>query len=383
MQENEMIQAVKTELQPLVDKLKNYVDDKNAELKTGLENLNDRMTIGKPLARSGSWIDPIVSKAGKSVDTFKNHGKTSFDVEIKSAATAVDFGLTTTTGAGVVVADRLPGIASEPVRTPTLLETIVTGTTNSDRVTWVEKTDEAGDPAFRKEFETFPQRSWKTTMKTAYCKKLTVFSDYSREILEDVADFEQELRRDLVEKTRLALESNILNGEGGAEADQDLKGILEYAQAWGNGTFTVDAPSVYDVLSVAINQIKTEHHNPNVIMMHPSTAMQMELTKDDNGQYVTPPFVTASGTIKGLPIVTTTLLNEGEALVMDGTRARFLWRRNWTMEISDSHGDNFVEDTFTVRLTGRGALVIKDTDAKAFVHVADIDTAIVALTAAS
>jgi hypothetical protein len=97
-----------------------------------------------------------------------------------------------------------------------------------------------------------------------------------------------------------------------------------------------------------------------------------------------PPFAAANGTqVEGLPVITNTLLGPTEILIMDGTKAQFLWKRNWQLELSDSHSENFAKDVLAVRLTGRGVLKIKNTDAKAFVHVADYTDAIAALTPSS
>jgi HK97 family phage major capsid protein len=368
-------QELQDALQQKVDALKEHINDGPiADLKADIQGLNEKIEERRQSFRpqGQTFLQPFIQKASKAIPAFKQSGKQSFELELKVAE---DMGLTSTTGAGVVIGDRMPGIHSEPARRPVLMDYILTGTTNSDKVTWVEANTKEGAPAFKKEFETFPLRSWETVQKTAYVKKLTVYSSFSREILEDLEGFQSEVRRDLMERIQIVLETNVLRGDEGAEAQAELKGILEYAQAWNNGTFTVTDPNVYDVIAVGINQIKKEHHNPNVILMSPSTAMQMNLTKDDNGNYVTGQ--------NSLPVVTTTLLSDGEMLIMDGMKAMFKWRRNWVMEMTDSHGTEFIKDMFTIRLSGRGALVIKDTDAKAFVHVTSVDDAITALTPSS
>jgi HK97 family phage major capsid protein len=380
----EVIDAIQKELQKKIDELKEKMKQDaelnvKEDLQVHINNLNEKIEEMRGYSftttKQGSFLSPFVEKAAKAIPNFKQHGKQSFELELKSSPTAESMGLTSTTGAGVVVGDRIPGIHSEPARRPIMLDYILSGTTNSDKVTWVESTDKAGEPAFKKEFEEFPQRSWQTVQKTAYVKKMAVYSNFSREILEDLEGFQNELRRDLMERIQLILDTNILRGDEGGAAEAELKGILEYAQAWDNGTFTVADANVYDVIAVAKTQIKKEHHNPNVILMSPDTAMRMNLTKDDNGNYV-------AGKNE-LPVVTSTLLSDGEMLIMDGTKAQFKWRRNWTMEMTDSHDQDFTKDMFTVRLTGRGVLVIKDTDAKAFVHVTSVDDAITALTPSS
>lgn len=351
-----------------------------------ITSLNEKFELMKTEQKANeSVVDAITKDLVPMLKDLKETGRAVVkEITVKSDPVAVSMGVTTTTGAGVIQADHQLGINYAPQRQPMILNTILNGTTNSDTVTWVEKTDEVGAPAFKKEFETYPKRSWKTVLRTALVKDVTVYAEYHKNILEDLSGFDAELKRDLVEQIQLTLDTNLLRGEGGTSSDADHKGILEYAQVWDNGTFTVTDPQIYDVIAVGVNQVRKEHHNPTVICMSPSTAMQMKLTKDDNGNYVMPPFVAANGiNVDGLPVLTNTLFNDGEILIMDGGKAEYKWRRNWTLEVTNSHAENFVKGVITVTLTGRGVLKIKTTDAKAFVHIASVSTAITALTPAS
>jgi HK97 family phage major capsid protein len=359
-------------------------------LQSQIDKLNQKHEALKLTGKKAeSFLDSIISKAIELKASYTEKGKAIADITLKSGP--LDFGLTTTTGDGIPQGDREPGINYAPKRRPVMLDVILSGATNSNVVEWVEKTDEEGAPAFKKEFETFPKRSWKSILRSLTVKKIAVFAEYSKEILEDVDFFQAELRRDLVEQIQLILDREILNGDEGAADEAGLKGILEYAQAWTNlipgptpELYTLPEPSIYDVIAVGVNQIEEAHHFPTVIMMRPATAMAMKLSKDKEGRYLMPPFATANGTtVEGLPVVTNTLLKPGEILIMDGTKAQFLWKRNWQLEMSDSHSDNFAKDVLAVRLTGRGVLKVKNTDAKAFVYIADVRDAITALTPSS
>ena len=371
------------EINTKFDTLKDSYTEKSITdgIQTQVDALNTKLAEMKTTKKEATtFIDEVLTKAVEVFKDYKSKGKGAMEFEIKSGP--LSLGVSTTTGAGVILEDREPGINYEPKRRPLMLTLIRSGVTTSDRVSWVEKTDEDGAPAFRKEFETFPKRAWKTVLKESLVKKIAVLVEYSNEIEEDLDGFMPELRRDLIEQIELELDKNILRGEGGGASDADLKGILEYAQAWDNDGY-VDAAgkaNIYDVIAVGVNQIDEEHHNANVIVMSPKTAMAMKLSKDDDGRYLMPPFSAANGvTVDGVRVVTNTLLTKGEILIMDGTRAELKWKRGWRLEMSDSHSDNFDKDVMAVRLSGRCALKIKDTDAKAFVYIADTDVAIAAL----
>lgn len=369
----------------VLEKLQNKVEEVVRPLQDQVDRLQEKQD-GHPFQTKQQTVSLINETLKNAVGLLESVKKTRYgkaDIEIKSGV--IDMGITTSTGAGVVLGDREPGISSAPKRKPIILDNIQVGTTNSNTVEWVEKTDEEGNPAFRKEFETLPNRSWKTVLKQSLVKKIGVNSDHSKEIMEDVESFRSELQSDLVEQIQLVLDHNLLYGTGGGSDDQDNKGILQHAQAWSNTVngepYTVDNPNIFDVIAIGLNQIEEEHHMPSVILMRPSTALEMQLSKDKNGMYVLPPFTSNNGlVVKGLPVVTNTLLNPKEIVLMDGTKAKYFFKRNWQLEISDSHDDNFTKDVITVKLTGRGAIRIKETDAKAFVHISNVDTAILSLT---
>ena len=381
-------QAFETQMAEINEKLSKLPDDFAAknfgnELQTQIDKLNEKYDALQDTGKKAEhFADQLIKNMPDVIASYKEKGKATSVMTLKSGAEIM--GTSTTTGAGVILEDRMPGINYEPERQPALLNVIRTSTTNSDTVSWVEKTNEQGDAAFKKELETYPLRSFETILRTALVKKIAVYAEYTREAMEDVDGFTAEVRRDLVEKIQLQLDNNILNGTGGSSSDADHSGILNVAQAWDNDGFGVAKANIYDVLAVAINQVQIEHHQPNVIMMHPSLAMAMKLTKDDNGNYVMPPFAAANGVrVDSLPVLTNTLFDTKEILVMDSTRVDYKIKRDWQLLMTDSHAENFTKDVITVTLTGRGALVIKNVDYKAFVHVSDYTTAITALLDAS
>lgn len=357
------------------------VNDLEKQIKELNEAIKGMKVNGKKEAEKGLF-SLIAEKAGAIINDYKEKGKAIMDFDVKSAL-GITMGISVSVGTGVILEDREPGINAAPTRKPVMTDVILTGSTGSDRVTWVEKTDEAGNPAFKKEFETMSKRSWKTVLKTAYVKEISVLAEYSKLILEDLTGFMEELRRDLSQAINLTLDENILRGTGGGVSDADLKGVLQYAQPWSNvfGTVTkyVKNANIFDVANVGVTQIAKEHHNATVILMCESTALDMELAKDANGNYVFPMWA-GNKRVKNIPVVTNELFNEGEMLIMDGSKVMLKWKRGWTLEMTDSHGDNFAQNVLAVRLTGRAALRIKDTDAKAFVYVASVADAIDALT---
>jgi HK97 family phage major capsid protein len=302
------------------------------------------------------------------------------DMQLK---TAIDMGLTTAITGQIPQAEREPGIAYAPEQPLSLLNVIPTGTTSSNKLEWVEKTDENGLPAFRAEFLAAPQRSWKSIVRSTDVSKLTVYSEFSKEILDDVDYFRSEVYRDLSTQMRLKLESSAYSGDG---TPPELKGVLEYAQPWDNDGNKLEAgvsANIYDVIGAAVTQIGKEYHTANVVMVNNWLFRKMRWTKDSNNNYIIPPFVSGGQTIENLRVVITELVDDNCLLVADINKAQLYIKKDLVLEMFDQHAENAIKDIVVVKATMRAALKIKNTDAKAFVYCDDVAAAITALEVAT
>jgi HK97 family phage major capsid protein len=355
-------------------------DALQSQIDTMIKNIEDLKTGNKKTATNpmGEIVNGFVELAKEMKE--KGQPKVSKSMELK---TVIDMGLTTAITGQIPQAEREPGIAYEPEQPLSLLNVIPTGTTTSNKLEWVEKTDEQGNPAFRAEFLAAPQRSWKSIVRSTDVQKLTVFSEFSKEILEDVDYFRSEVYRDLSTQMRLKLESSVYEGNG---TPPELKGILEYTQAWDNDGNKLEAgvsANIYDVIGAAITQIGKEHHTANVVMVNNWLFRKMRWTKDSNNNYIIPPFVSGGQTIENLRVVVTELVDDNELLVCDMTKAQLYIKKDLVLEMFDQHAENAIKDILVVKATMRAALKIKNTDAKAFVYCDDVAAAITALEVAT
>lgn len=353
----------------MIDKMQPQIDDL-------IKQLNDVKASGKAPEKVLNPIDQIVKGFSNLLKEKKGKDKASTELEIK---TVIDMGLTTAITGQIPQAMREPGIAYAPEQPLSLLNIIPTGTTTSNKIEWVEKETEEGTPAFKKEFENAPQRSWKSKVYSTDVRKVTVYSEYSKEMVEDVDYFESEVRRDLPYQMQRALETGIYSGDG---TDPALKGILEFAQTWDNGTVKLAAgleANIYDVIGWAHTQINKEHHEADTVLVNNVTARKMRWTKDVNNNYIIPPFVSMGQSIEGMRLIVTELVADNELLVMDSRKAMLYIKKAMTLELFDQHGTNALADILMLKATMRAALKIKNTDAKAFVYCDDISAALTAL----
>jgi HK97 family phage major capsid protein len=368
MTDNEL----KREVDKIAEGLNKKFEDserRNKDLQEQIDELTKRsdkfnVTPGRVNKNFGTVLE---KEAKTALTKMKEAGNKTYIHEFKSDIMGVGQGYNS--GAGVVLEDREPGIHQAPLRKPVILDYIPQGTTTSDTVSWLEKTSIDGVPLFKKELETAPLRKYKLARKTRGVKKIMVASHYSREAMEDIDGFVAELRRDLLEQMERVLDKNLWDGDGG---DTELLGLtnmqnLQIIQAPVN--YQITKPSILDVIALGVTQIREEHHEPTVVIVSPRTFLDMRTVKTGDGQYILPPYVSASGaSFDGLPVVVNTLLDPDEIFIMDGRIARFNWRRAYQLEISDSHGDFFLDDVMTVKLTCRGVLRVKECDEKGLAY---------------
>ena len=368
---------IKNEIESIATGLNKKFEDAeqhNKQLQDQIDELtkkSDKMNDSPGRISKGFGVT-LEKEAKAALTKMKEAGNKTYIHEFKTASDIMGVGQGYNSAAGVVLEDREPGIHQKPLRRPVILDYITQGVTTSDTATWVEKTDEDGLPLFRKELETAPLRKYKLARKTRGVRKIMVASHYSREAMEDISDFVPELRRDLLDQMERVLDKNLWDGNGGDTELLGLTNLTNIQIIQPPVGYVIDKPSVLDAIAVGVKQIREEHFEPTVVVVSPQTFLDMRLTKTEDGQYILPPYQSGTGTsFDGLPVVVNTLLDPYEIFIMDGRVALFKWRRAYQLEISDSHGDFFLDDVMTVKLTARGVLRVKECDEKAFAYSVD------------
>jgi len=186
----------------------------------------------------------------------------------------------------------------------------------------------------------------------------------TREALEDVDFISSEINNFLLKNVDLQLDNQAILGNGTAP---NFAGVDSVAPNWAGGAFTGlygTAASIYDVLSTGLVQIANAGENnlfvPNVILMNPTDAELMRATKDSDGNYVMPMWMTQDGDF-----------TFGTMFGMGGT----------VLDVATQHGTDWLDDVTRLKATVRKALVIRDAHVGAFLHIASITAAQTALNA--
>jgi len=369
----EVLDNLKSELKELASE--NLAEVKAMSLKQGEEIEMLKKAREARGVEKKSLNEVLKDAYAEGLEKFKAQGSRGM-VEVDINTKAIDDGNIT---GDIPQAFREAGINKTPKQAITVRALMFNGTTDSPVVDWIEKVAETGVPITLAELETFPEEESSYQVFNTPVKKIGGMTKVSEEKLEDITWMANEIRAELVERHEIVVEQQLLNGDG---LGNNISGLIPtYAQA-----FNAPAPFVAnvqsanrtDVLRVAIVQIAKEQFMADYIMLNPCDVASMELEKSDTGVYTLPPFRSSDGlVVKGLPVIETTRIAEGDFLVGDFSKGGVFVRRSPRLEIGYD-GTDFSTDQRTVKLSERLAFRVKGRDINAFVY-GDFASAIAAI----
>lgn len=221
-----------------------------------------------------------------------------------------------------------------------------------------------------------PQSSMVFVGEQAPVRTLAHWEAAHRNVLADEPQLRSIIDNELMYGLRLLEDSQILNGDGTGENLQGVlqtTGIQEYA--WSDGAATPVADNKADAIRRAATLSFLSYYEPTGVVLHPNDWEDMELAKDDQGQYLVAVSVALGGEqrIWRMPVIDTPAIAEGTALVgAFGTGAQLYDREQASIRISEQHADFFVRNAIVVLAEQRLALAVKRPEA--FVKV-DFDAA--------
>jgi len=212
-----------------------------------------------------------------------------------------------------------------------------------------------------------PQSSMTFVGEQAPVRTLAHWEAAHRNVLADEPQLRSIIDNELMYGLRLLEDSQILNGDGTGE---NLRGVLQTSGIqdynWSEGAALPVKDSKADAIRRAATLSFLSYYEPTGVVMHPNDWEDIELTKDDNGQYLVAVSVAMGGEPKiwRLPIIDTPAIAEGTALVgAFGTGAQLYDREQASIRISEQHADFFVRNAIVVLAEQRLALAVKRPEA--------------------
>lgn len=216
-------------------------------------------------------------------------------------------------------------------------------------------------------FAAKPQSSMTFEGVQTSTKTLAHWEAAHRNVLADEPQLRSIIDNELMYGLRLQEDYQILQGDGTGE---NLTGILEttgiQTYNWSDGATAPVADNKADAIRRAATLSFLAYYEPSGVVMHPNDWEDIELAKDEYGQYLVAVSVALGGEPKvwRLPIVETPAMPEGRALVGSfGQGAQLYDRESASIRISEQHADFFIRNAIVILAEQRLALAVKRPEA--------------------
>jgi HK97 family phage major capsid protein len=326
------------------------VSDPSGDPNRTREGQRNAQTIGERLINSEAF-----RAAAKSGMKAKNIGLELPDV-MGFRATLLTTGLTSY--------DRPPGIIQLEQQPLTIAQLFAQGETTAPTIRVFKETTYTNAATAVAEEGQKPEATFALSETDFAVRKIAVVGRISDEMLSDYPAVRDYVNSRLGFMVQSKEDSELLNGDG---TSNRITGVLNtgsiQTEAAGASATTVDAihKAITKVQSVGFFQ-------PDAIVLHPNDWQTLRLTKDSNGQYLAGgPFTgsygvggyTVAGFVWGVPVVTTTAITQGTALVGAFRLGGQIFRRmGLTMEMTNSDASDFVYNRIAIRAETRLTLVV-------------------------
>ena len=258
----------------------------------------------------------------------------------------------------------------------------VNGTNNNGVITYTDW-DEATTvraAAMIAEGGTFPESTATFIEKSIPLRKVGDTLPVSEEFYEDEARFAAELGMFLQTNIDLKVDDQICNGDG---SNQSLKGLISSSTAFSStGLSTVPNATFYDLLAITpeMNIGFGSKYSFDVVFMNKKEINKLRLNKDSNNNYIIPPFVSANGSqVDGMVVLESNVMPDNQAVLGDRRYGKIYEKAGLTMAKAPV-GTQFVEDLETIKVRKRLAFLVRESEARAFIHIGDVAAAIQAIT---
>lgn len=209
-------------------------------------------------------------------------------------------------------------------------------------------------------FGSKPQSSMTVVGVQAPVRTIAHYEVAHRNVLDDEPTLRGVIDNELLYGLRLVEDDQILNGNG---SGQNLTGIRNTSGvqtfSWSNGGA---GDTRIDAIRRGITKSLLAYYEPTGMIVHPNDLEDIELSKDDQKQYLMVMSVSmgADARLWRLPIVSTPAITEGKVLLGSfGIGATLYDRMEGTIRVSEQHSDFFVRNAIAVLAEERIALAVK------------------------
>jgi HK97 family phage major capsid protein len=310
-------------------------------------------TDGKAAEAPQPWAQQLVESA--VVKLYDPAQKRSPSVEI----TAPDFwgAKTLLTEVGYAPQSvRTSRIVEGALRRPMVADLMPEGRTTQIAVVYMEETTTTNAAALTGEGTAKPESALAFTERSAPIRKVATVLPVTDELMADVPMLRDYLEARLRLFVALEEEDALLTGAN--DTAPNFTGFINKANVL---TQAKGADPVPDAVRKGITQIQTNAFvDPSGAVFHPNDWRDVALLRTADGQYIWGhPSEGEPERIWGLPVVQTTAMPEGTALVGAFNTMAQVWRRSdLTFAVSDQNEDFFIKNKLMLRAEERLTLTI-------------------------
>lgn len=295
-------------------------------------------------------------------------------VEVEVAKAAGIFNTTTHVESGVIVPLREEGYTRVPITQSyvltNLVRTVGVDVEKFDTIEWTEQYAKQGGAAYVAQAGLKPLMDSKRKKNQAKVVKVAGASEFTEEYLEDVENALEDIRYDANIEILTQIEWGLLNGTGIGE----LNGVKSYAKLLDDVTFEgkFADPTIFHVFLSARALIKKRFPKsmPNAILVSAGDLVSMVGMMDANQNGIVFPWVTYTNgqlRIMNVPVYEHSDLVDNEYVIGDFNYMTLRYRNTMKEKMTDSHGDNFLENIITYVREIRVASYIRENEAANFI----------------
>jgi HK97 family phage major capsid protein len=338
------------------------------DTKTALDNLGvEQRALADRLLQleQKSTVQPDTEPADESVGTMvvKHANYENFVKQDGRIKTRIEVKNTVTNTVGNTFSQRRPNIIEGAFRVFTLEELMTRVPATSNAIEWVRENVFTNNAAETAEGSVIPQSSITFTPGTMPVSTVAHWIKISRQLAMDNAALGAYINRRMVYGVDLKVENQIIAGNG---VGGNISGLTAAGNFVAHGYSAASLTALgltnnrFDLIGKMIGDCAASDNPAEVIILNTADWWTLRLAKDNTGRYLLgDPGANVVPMLFGLPVVASNAMTVGKVWVGSLRQAVTLWAREGiALDLSDSDGDNFVNNLVTIRAERRVAVTV-------------------------
>lgn len=247
------------------------------------------------------------------------------------------------------------GVVGPVARPLRLLDVLPTRPTTSDSVEHIRLSATGSAAEQVEEGTTKAELAFDGTLVRAEIATVAAWMAASRQVLGDHSALQSTIDSVLRDKVSSKLEDLILNSTSGSGR---IEGLLSLAPTF----VPVVATSVVDTIGEAVAAMANSGYRASAVVLHPSDWFAIQTLKSNaEGLYLLGlPTAPIAPALWNVPVVVTSSIAAGTALVFDARFVTVLDREQLAISVSNSHSDFFTKNLVAILAECRAGLEILD-----------------------